>query len=120
MKGAYPRARTRTPGPRRGMNKLEARYAARLEAMRLAGEIAAWRYESLKLRLADKTWYTPDFEVLLNDGGLELHETKGYWQDDARVKIKVAAEAYPEIVFRVVREVRKQWVIEEVSNGREQ
>ena len=30
---------------------------------------------------------------------MELHEVKGHWQDDARVKIKVAAEQYP---FRFV------------------
>jgi hypothetical protein len=29
------------------------------------------------------------------DGSLECHEVKGFWADDARVKIKVAAEMYP-------------------------
>jgi len=24
-----------------------------------------------------------------------MHEVKGFWQDDARVKIKVAADMYP-------------------------
>jgi hypothetical protein len=33
------------------------------------------------------------------DGSLECIEVKGYWMDDARVKIKVAAEMYP---FRFV------------------
>ena len=33
------------------------------------------------------------------DGILEMHEVKGFWQDDARVKIKVAASIYP---FRFV------------------
>ena len=26
---------------------------------------------------------------------MEMHEVKGFWQDDARVKIKVAAQMYP-------------------------
>jgi hypothetical protein len=48
------------------------------------------------LRLADKTFYSPDFAVLTKaDGTLEMHEVKGFWQDDARVKIKVAASIYP-------------------------
>jgi predicted acetyltransferase len=29
------------------------------------------------------------------DGVMELHEVKGYWQDDARAKIKIAADQYP-------------------------
>ena len=41
----------------------------------------------------------PDFAVLPADGVLEIHEVKGFWQDDARVKIKVAASLYP---FRFV------------------
>ncbi len=77
------------------MNKLEAEYAARLEGLKLAGEISDYRFECLKLRLADRTFYTPDFMVLRADGVFEVHEVKGHWEDDARVKIKVAAELYP-------------------------
>lgn len=50
-------------------------------------------------RLADKTFYTPDFVVLAPDGVLEMHEVKGFWEEDARVKIKVAAAQFP---FRFV------------------
>ena len=32
---------------------------------------------------------------MLANGQIELHEVKGFWMDDARVKIKVAAEMYP-------------------------
>jgi hypothetical protein len=32
---------------------------------------------------------------MLTDGSLECHEVKGFWQDDARVKVKVAAEQFP-------------------------
>ena len=32
---------------------------------------------------------------LLADGVIECHEVKGFWQDDARAKIKVAADMYP-------------------------
>jgi hypothetical protein len=77
------------------MNKTEAAYAALLETLKVAGRIQWYRFEGLKLRLADKTFYTPDFAVMRDDGTMECHECKGFWQDDARVKIKVAAEMYP-------------------------
>lgn len=81
------------------MNKTEAAYAAYLEILKRAGEIADYRFEAVKLRLADKTFYTPDFVVLAPDGVLEMHEVKGFWEEDARVKIKVAAAQFP---FRFV------------------
>ncbi|WP_345815313.1 DUF1064 domain-containing protein [Paraburkholderia sp. PREW-6R] len=76
------------------MNKTEAAYADQLEARKHAGDIVDFSFESVKLRLADGTWYTPDFEVTLPGGELEVHEVKGRWTDDARVKFKVAAERY--------------------------
>lgn len=85
------------------MNKLEAMYAAHLEVLRRAGKIIFWRFESAKFRLADRTWYTPDFYIMRQDGTLEIHETKGFWEDDARVKIKVTAEQFPELVFVAVQ-----------------
>jgi len=77
------------------MNKTEAAYSSLLEARRAAGEVAWYLFEGLKFRLADNTFYTPDFAVMLTDGQLEAHEVKGFWADDARVKIKVAAERFP-------------------------
>lgn len=85
------------------MNKLEAMYAAHLEALRRAGKIVFWRYESVKFRLADRTWYTPDFYVMRADGTLEVHETKGRWEDDARVKTKVTADQFPELTLVAVQ-----------------
>lgn len=77
------------------MNKTEAAYAAFLELRRAAGEILWYRFEGVKLRLADNTFYTPDFAVMAADSSMEMHEVKGHWEDDARVKIKVAADQYP-------------------------
>lgn len=77
------------------MNRTEEKYASDLELMRMAGEIAWFKFEALKLRLADNTFYSPDFTVMRKGGELECHEVKGYWMDDARVKIKVAASIYP-------------------------
>lgn len=97
-----------TPGV---MNKTEARYAERLETLRLAGEVLWYAFESVKLRLADRTHYTPDFIVMMADGTTEFHEVKGFWRDDARVKIKIAAELYP-FRFLAVRRVKGDWEFE--------
>lgn len=77
------------------MNKTEAAYDSHLAALQHAGQIKWRKFEGLKLRLADNTFYTPDFAVMAADGVIECHEVKGFWQDDARAKIKVAADLYP-------------------------
>lgn len=89
----FAKGRTRrTPG---AMNRTEQAYAEVLRMRQLCGEIEWFMFEGIKLRLADNTFYTPDFFVMLSDGTFEAHETKGFWEDDARVKIKVAASLYP-------------------------
>lgn len=94
------------------MNKLEAAYAAHLQALRLAGLICDYAFEPIKLRLADRTFYTPDFAVIMPDLTLEFHETKGFWEEDARVKIKVAAEQHP-FKFVGIQRKRGEWIREE-------
>lgn len=84
------------------MNKTEATYAGELEMRLRAGEVAWYKFEGIKLRLADNTFFTPDFIVMGAGGQIECHEVKGYWLDDARVKIKIAAEMYP-FVFLALR-----------------
>lgn len=81
------------------MNKLETAFACELEVQKRAGSIESWRLEAIKLRLADSTFYTPDFSVIANGGFVYLYEVKGFWEDDARVKVKVAAEMFPEFHF---------------------
>lgn len=77
------------------MNKTELAYSEYLKSKVFAGEVLWWRFEGMKFRLADNTFYTPDFAVLLSNNELQCHEVKGFWQDDARVKIKVATDLYP-------------------------
>lgn len=93
------------------MNKTEAAYAQYLELQKRAGEILWYSFEAIKLRLADKTFYTADFAVMAKDGVLEMHEVKGFWEDDARVKIKVAADKYP-FRFRAFTKVGNGWDVE--------
>ena len=77
------------------MNKTEQEYCEYLKSLLFSDEIKWFKFEGIKLRLADLTFYTPDFVVMNKDNEIEFHEVKGYWQDDARVKIKVASELYP-------------------------
>jgi hypothetical protein len=98
----------------RKMNKTEAAYAQHLNALKLAGDVLWFEFEGIKLRLADDTQYTADFFVLTRDGVLEVHETKGFWRDDARVKIKVAAEKYPFRFFGITKD-KTGWAREEFS-----
>ena len=93
-------------------NKTEVAYAAHLETLKRAGLVLWYRFEAVKLRLADNTFYTPDFAVMLPDGEIELHEVKGFWRDDARVKIKVAAEMYPFQFVAVQKAKGGEWKIE--------
>ena len=98
------------------MNKTESDYAARLRLLLAAGEIAWFGFEAMKFRLADRTYLTPDFAVVLPYGRLELHEIKGHMEDDASVKIKVAAEMFPAFRWVVVRRVKGGgWSLREVG-----
>lgn len=119
------RARTVARNPQ-GMNKSERRYAEHLDLMRLAGEIRAWRFEAVKFRLAKSTWYTPDFEIVYDIGLIAYHDVKGTWgrgdaakphsEDDAKVKIKVVAETFPDRMFCVAWFKRGDgWLVDEVT-----
>ncbi len=77
------------------MNQGEARYASEyLQPMLLGGKILEWKFEPVKLRIGDKCFYSPDFLVITAKREIEMHEFKGHWEDDARVKIKAAAALF--------------------------
>ena len=98
------------------LNKTEESYRQRLEILKASGDVLWYRFEGMKLRLADNTFYTADFVVMNALGTVECHEVKGWWTDDARVKIKVAAEMYP-FRFLAVKVLAKKygggWEVEE-------
>ena len=91
-----------------GMNKTEAGYYRYLLSLKNEGKILAVAYECEKLKLARSTYYTPDFRVIKPDGTVEFHETKGFWRDDARVKIKVAATLHP-YKFYIIQKLKGRW-----------
>lgn len=99
------------------MNGLEKRYAAHLEYRKAVGEVREYRFEAMKLRLAASTFIDIDFLVWMEDRSIELHEVKGRWEDDARVKIKWAGKDFP--WFKVIAvqwdKNRKEWKFEEFA-----
>lgn len=97
------------------MNKTERAYADDLELRRLAGEILRWRFEPLKFRIGHACFYTPDFEVVLPDGTVQYHEVKGFWRDDARVKIKAVASLFNDRHFQAVQKAGMGWKVEEIK-----
>lgn len=113
-----PQARGRFTRHKSGeMNKTEAAYAADvLEQRKQAGEIVSYWFERFTFKLADDCRYTPDFVVMLASGELECHETKGFWADDAKVKIRVAASLFPFRFVAIQKQSKKdggQWVYQE-------
>lgn len=98
------------------MNNTEKAYAEHLEWLRHTNQIVWYRFECMTFKLAHDTRYTPDFIVMLPNGLLEAHEVKGYWADDARVKIKVAADIFP-IKFIAIKKKSKKdgggWQVEQ-------
>lgn len=91
------------------MNRLEQAYADELRRQQDAGEIHSFAYERIKLKLGDQrcTW-SPDFYVLDMDGFIEIHECKGFLEQHAAVKIKVAAAMFPEWTFKLIRKRKKK------------
>lgn len=95
------------------MNSLEKRYSLHLENLKMAGEILFWRYEPFALHLANRTTYKPDFLVVNRMQEVEIHETKGFWREDARVKIKCASATFPIFTFMGVQWKKGGWVYEQ-------
>lgn len=83
--------RRHTPGE---MNKTEQKMADELAIELAAGTILWWAFESITLKLAHDTRLTPDFAILWPDGSLELRDTKGFMEEDAAVKMRVAADKF--------------------------
>ena len=94
------------------MNGTESKYALLLDSQKQTGQIFDFYFEAVTLKIATDCRYTPDFMVITKDLEVEFHEVKGYWMDDAKVKIKVASAKFP-FRFVAVQLKKKEWVFEE-------
>lgn len=102
------------------MNATEAKFANYLRGLEITGEILWWRHEGIKLQLADNTTLNVDFNVMYADGLLVMIDVKGakaIIEEDAKVKMKVAAEQFP-FVFRYAFPRQKKdgggWIFEDI------
>ena len=94
--------------PKQRKNKTEAEYGQLLEARKRMGEIKDYGFERMKLRLADDVLYIPDYDAVLDDNTVEIHEVKGFLRDDARIKIYTAARMYPHFKFWLIKKRRQK------------
>lgn len=77
----------------------EANYARYLELKKGSGEIIDWRFEEKRFFGTEEwrgTCYLPDFEIVHNDGKVELHEIKGWMDERSIKKIQMMQDCYPD------------------------
>lgn len=116
-------------GAKRGMSRIEQRFAAHLDSLKRAGAVAAWAYEPMSIALpASRARYRPDFALVAPghvalDGGLVLVEVKPldresgrpYWQTASHLRFRLAARALDGLARLVVAwpDARGRWQYEE-------
>lgn len=100
-------ARVRTP--KGEMNTNEQKYAEHLQRLKDGGTVLDYQFEKITFKLAPRTTLTVDFLVVRSDLTLEFHEVKGgkktgkyHVEEDAWVKLKLAAAQFPWLKILVV------------------
>jgi len=93
------------------LNKTEAAFLAILKTERPGCWIGV---QNIALILGHDTRYYPDLWCY-DIGGVTAYEVKGFFRDDAKVKIKVAATLFPWIKFVLVFKDKSGWRREEVK-----
>lgn len=90
-------------------SRLEARYAQYLDTLKKAGKIKSWKGQvriPLTINGAKICVYVVDFQVEHVNGSLELVETKGYWTDVAKLKLKLFQATFlrenPQVKYTIV------------------
>lgn len=71
--------------------------------------------QNITLKLGDDCRYTPDFWEVGSGATFTFFEVKGFWRDDARVKIKVAARLFPWAKFVAVQRNKTCWDFETIK-----
>lgn len=99
----------------KGMNKTEAAFNEFLQAHSPEARIYV---QGVTLLICNGVRYTPDFFVRHPAGDQHAYEVKGFMRDDAAVKLKVAASAYPWIQFYLATKRKLKdgggWIVQHV------
>jgi hypothetical protein len=95
---------------RKQMNATERGYSLLLEALRRRGEIEDWKFESVKLRISTRCFYTPDFFIERRNQKPFFAEVKGpFIREDARVKFLAAKELHRWADFEMHQRDQNGW-----------
>ena len=103
FKGGYSHVkRGRAPdlGNRFFRSRVEKNYARYLNFLVHYKKISKWEYEPDEFEFPVKRgtrFYLPDFKIWNNDGTIEYHETKGYFDQKSRTKLARMKLYYPQI-----------------------
>lgn len=93
------------------LNKTESAYLAVLRCQH--SEVGI---QNITLKLGDDCRYTPDFNVLDENGRFAFHEVKGgFFRDDAKVKLQVAARQFRMFHFVLVRKNGTGWDLTDIK-----
>ena len=122
QKGAAAKPAAPVPTPRTGartqhkmgeMNGTERAYSLHLDTLKQVGEITWWAFEAVVFTLAHRVTYRPDFLVHLPGGRTEVHEVKGWLEDDAACKVRVFSSLFPWPIYMIKKTTsgwtKKEW-----------
>src|SRR5262249_43924045 len=97
----------------------EANWARYLRFLVEHGAIRSWSYEPRKFEFGRIRYgtrsYTPDFEVIENDGRSVYQEVKGHMTRKSLVQLKRMALYYPDVCLRVITSKEYYAVARKVS-----
>ena len=98
----------------------EANYARYLNFIVLNGQIKKWEYEVdtfvfHKIKRGCMS-YLPDFKVFNNDGTIEYHEVKGWFDNKSKTKLSRMGKYYPEIKIVLIAKKEYQIIKKELSS----
>ena len=87
-------------------SRWEYNYAVYLQYLKEIKQIKKWEHEPKtfffeKIKRGTKS-YLPDFRVTLNNGNVEYHEVKGWYDKASQIKTKRMRIYYPEVVLKMI------------------
>lgn len=88
-------------------------YGELLATLRLRGDVLWFRANPIKLRLADETYYGPNFAVMVASGHLEMHHVVDAAKNESLTTVKIAAEQFPFRFVAVHRDDSCEWKFQE-------
>lgn len=105
-KNKYNAKRTKCSLGHSHRSKLESHYCNSLQTLKKAGTIKDFEFEKRYPLIVNEIvvgYHKPDFTVTRNDGGIEVHETKGMETADWHIRKNIFEAMNPYIPYIVVK-----------------